>query len=538
MKVDPTRSADLEVIYTDDPEVVREAATEDYTQHVVPRSWRMSPLPLASAWWALASAMFWLILGALVALTVGTVDAIIGMVLSVIAYGAVNYVLSAYAARTGTTVNLFSRGLFGYAGGVLAPLLVAVISIYFATFEGSVIAVAFHEYFGGVDLKIWYLIVVAYSVPLVFGGVRVFLDKFNGLLFPFYVIGLVVAVVWTVQAHGTGGDWLTWRPDEIQVSGPGWFWAFTVYMGDWVLMMFTWDYARFGRTSRRDIRVNGWLTFGPGFYMFTILVNGLIGIFIALTIPSKGQLTELSGVLGMVQLMGLTAVILVWISQTRINTANFYVATTNLENVAARVFKLKLSRVTWAIIVGAIVYVVMLSDVFSFLLAALRYQSVLTVTWTACVLVWIAWGWFRGPSAEHTEWRPGRVTLFNWGGLSAWAAGTAVGMVMLSVGDDSSWTATWALPLSFVVSALVELLVLALSGPERTVMQRPRDPRKEVDDPWEARIRCHRCGKFYLAVEMDRDPSHGHQAICAGDAQASPTFYRHARSEARGSTGR
>ncbi|WP_344006111.1 hypothetical protein [Streptomyces thermocarboxydovorans] len=180
----------------------------------------------------------------------------------------------------------------------------------------------------------------------------------------------------------------------------------------------------------------------------------------------------------------------------------------------------------------------MLSDVFSFLLAALRFQSVLTVTWTACVLVWIAWGRLRGPSAEHTEWRPGRVTLFNWGGLGAWAAGTAVGMVLLSVGDDNSWTATWALPLSFVVSALAELLVLATSGPERTVMRRPRDPREEVDDPWEARIRCHHCGRFYLAVEMDRDPGHGHQAICASDAQASSTFYRHASSEARGSAGR
>ncbi len=58
--------------------------------------------------------------------------------------------------------------------------------------------------------------------------------------------------------------------------------------------------------------------------------------------------------------MGLTVVILVWVRQTRINTANFYVATTNLENVAARVLKLKFSRVTWAIVVGVIVYVVVL----------------------------------------------------------------------------------------------------------------------------------------------------------------------------------
>jgi hypothetical protein len=32
------------------------------------------------------------------------------------------------------------------------------------------------------------------------------------------------------------------------------------------------------------------------------------------------------------------------------------------------------------------------------------------------------------------------------------------------------------------------------------------------------RIRCNRCHRSYIAVEMDRDPSRGHQAICASCA--------------------
>ena len=52
--------------------------------------------------------------------------------------------------------------------------------------------------------------------------------------------------------------------------------------------------------------------------------------------------------------------------------------------------------------------------------------------------------------------------------------------------------------------------------------ERAHDPRDEVDDVWQDRIRCHACGKSYVAVEMDRDPAHGHEAICAACATSSP----------------
>ncbi len=521
----------LEVTHHDDPQVLREAATEDYSSHVVPRSWRLGPLSMFGAWWALASAMFWLIIAALVALTVGTKDAIIGMVLSVVVYGAINYVLSVYAARTGTTVSLFSRSLFGSNGGVIAPLTIAIIATYFAVFEGSVIAVAFQHYFGAMDIKLWYLVVVLYSVPLVFGGLRVFLDKFNGLLFPFYVLGLGAVTIWATIKFDVSANWLTQQPDTIAVSGPGWWWAFTVYLGDWVLMMATWDFARFARTTKRDSRINGWFTFGPGFYLFTILINGIIGIFIALTIPTDGPLSEISGVVGIVQLMGIWGLLFVWVSQTRINTANFYLATTNLENVSAKVFKLKLPRIAWALIVGAIVYVIMLSDVFTYILAALRYQSVLCVSWTACALVFLACTRKRHQNTGP-EWRPGRVRPVNWRSFSAWAVGTGIGMIMLSVDEQTSWTATWALPAAFVISAIGEWIALSTGKTDVAELRRSHDPRTEVGDVWEARVRCHRCAKAYVALEMDRDPSSGHQAICAACAQASGAFLKAAHREA------
>lgn len=53
------RLSPLELSRTDDPEVLAEAARDDYSLHVVPRSWRSSSPKVALAWSAVMSAMFW-----------------------------------------------------------------------------------------------------------------------------------------------------------------------------------------------------------------------------------------------------------------------------------------------------------------------------------------------------------------------------------------------------------------------------------------------------------------------------------------------
>ena len=60
--------------------------------------------------------------------------------------------------------------------------------------------------------------------------------------------------------------------------------------------------------------------------------------------------------------------------------------------------------------------------------------------------------------------------------------------------------------------------------------RRPNDPIDEVKHAWEARVRCHRCEKSYVAHEMDRDPSGDHAAICAACA-TGPAFHAAAREE-------
>lgn len=525
-QADKKKLPELDVSQSDDPRVVKEAATEDYSLHAVPKTWRSSRGSLAMAYYALASALFFVIVSATIALAVGSVNTIIGMVLASLVAGGINYAISNYAATHSLNVAQFSRHIFGLAGASIATLILGLTAVYYAVFESSVIAQVFNAYFGGIGIAGWSLVVVLYSVPLVIGGVHVWLGKFNGALLPLYVLGLIVAVVWTIAEYGYSNDWITYQPEAASaIAGPGWLFAFTVYMGNWVLMMVTMDFGRLGRPE--DGRFHGIFTFGPVFHLLVWGLNGLIGLFLIFSIPTEGELSELTGVLGLVGLMGLVGVIFVWVSQTRVNTLNYYLASTNLENLFARVFKIRLSRVVWMVIVAVVVYVLMLINVFDYMLQALRVQGVLIVSWVGITLVHIVHDRLRGTGPEF---RPGRVRRINPAGVSAWVVSSAVGLGLIF--GTGSFGATFGPPLAFVVAMAVYAAALLVAPKRWFTILRPHDPRDEVSDMWEDRVRCGACDRYYVAYEMDRDPSAGHSPVCAACAAASPSLVGSAHEEA------
>lgn len=334
----------------------------DLSTLAIPDHARMPPFALTMAWWAVCSAVFYIVVGATLALTYGARNALIGMALSVVSYGIVNSIISRYAIRTGLSVALFSRVLFGSAGAALATLIFFATAIYYAVFEGSVIAVAAHHQFPALDYKWAALIVVCYSVPLVFGSVQHWLDKFNGVLLPFYLFGLLAAVGLATAEYGYHAAWLDFGPAGGAPAG-GWWQCFVYYMGIWVLMMFTFDYARFGRKA--DARYHGRFNFGMPFYLVTFLVNGAAGIYLVSTIPGLGTLSEVSVVLALLKLMGVWGLLFVWVTQSRINTANYYLATVNMQAFFQKVAGLRAPKFVWAVVVGAVVYALMMADILS-----------------------------------------------------------------------------------------------------------------------------------------------------------------------------
>ena len=513
----------LQVSYVDDPRVVKEAATEDYTTHVVPLSWRSTKKSLSMSWYSLVSGMFYLVTAATLAAVVGTVDTLIGIVLAVGVFGVLGAVFSGYAAKTGLTVALISQRVFGASGSIVAPLILAATSIYYAVFESSMIAHAFSAIIGGIDIRVWYAIAVAMNLPLVMGGIRRWMDKYNAVLLPVYWGGLVLVIV-LAALQADSSAWLVHMPEQAaHLAAPGWLYAFFIYLGVLVLVMFTVDFARFGKPE--DARINGTFTFGPVFYVFVYLANGLIGIFIAYAAGLSGAVSSTAIVDFIVTLLGGWGLFLVWVTQARINTANFYVASTNMEALWTRLFRTRLPRVWAVLICGAITYVIMLTDVLNYVLVALAWQGAFIASWVSILLVHIIAN-SAGDKNGLPEFRPGRLARFTLG-AGIWIGTSLAGALLYQFGGP--FGATWSTPLTFVLGAVLYAVAFKAQS-SRTLLRRANDPRDEVDSIWEARVRCHSCDHSYIAVEMDRDPSEpGQPAICAACAGLSRSYLRACR---------
>src|SRR5882757_9812212 len=156
--IQPSRDRDTVVALVtrtdDDPAVLADAAVDDYALHVVPPTWRLGRAKLAIAWSSTAAALFWVVLAALAASIVGTSQALLGMAIAAVFYGLVSYFLAKVAAETGVTLATLSRSIFGSIGVPIASLIFVVVATCLAIFEGSVLAVAFHTYFGG-SVYLW-----------------------------------------------------------------------------------------------------------------------------------------------------------------------------------------------------------------------------------------------------------------------------------------------------------------------------------------------------------------------------------------------
>lgn len=426
-----------------------------FSDRPVPRDQRMGRLPLTMAWWSVCSAMFYLFVAASLALAYGSVNAIIGLVLSVIVYAAINAVLVRHAIRTGLSVSLFSRILLGQTGAAVATLIFFATAIYYAVFEGSVISVALNVY-TGIAYPVAALIVVIYSVALIFGSIQNWLDKFNGVLLPFYAIGLVAAVGLAIAEYGYSGDWLRLGPPG---GAPlGWWHSFVAFMGVWILMMFTYDYARFGREEDADFHAR--VNFGAPFYLVAFLLNGLAGIYLAASLPHDGAVSELSVVFALLKLMGLGGLLFVWISQTRINTANYYLAAVNMESFAQTAFRLKLPKAVWAIVVGLICYGLMLADVFAYILQALAWQGIFVVAWVAIALVHIRAEGPEGAAHDRLHFRLSETPAVNPAGLGAWIFGAGIGLILHFGGPVAAGLSA---PATFVAAAACYAILLRLS---------------------------------------------------------------------------
>jgi purine-cytosine permease-like protein len=498
----------LKTRITDDPQVVAEQTANDYSNHVVPVSARIGRWQLTMSFWSLLSAMVWLFYGALVASLYGSVNAVIAIVLSVATYSVMGRFFTRWGLRSGLNSTMLTRRMFGTAGAFLTALLVAANTTYYAVFESSTLAVAFQYYTPSWDIRVWYAIIVVAMLPLMLGGVQTWMARLNGILLPFYAVGLVIVLVMTAVSF-PGSDWLAFQgivPSEGRPY-PGWLLGFVLYMGIWLLMPTTQDFARFGKVT--DEKFHSSVTFGPVFYLCLFLVNGLAGIFLVRAVIPAEPAAETGVVVAILSASGVVGLILIAVSQTRINSLNYYLASANWDRLWTGLTGRRVHRAVWVVFVAVLVFLMMLTDVFGYLQTALTWQGVFLVSWVAVALTHYAL--MPQDRLPGPEFRAQRLPAVTWG-LGVWVVSAAAGIIAAEApGVPAVFSAVPAL-VALVIAVVLYSLV-ALLAPAGVEMNKP-DLRNEVEDPEQTWVECHICDRSYIALEMDRDIHAGLAPIC------------------------
>jgi hypothetical protein len=241
------------------------------------------------------------------------------------------------------------------------------------------------------------------------------------------------------------------------------------YFGLQLLMMCTLDFARFGRTA--DNGYLGLFAFGLPFYVIAFLFNAVVGIFLA----AEAGLANVSETVVMdvclAVLGGPVGLFFVWATQTRINTANYFLSATNVQAFFRDIARIRLPRVLCAVIVGALVLAFLLStNVLKYILIAVNYQAVILTAWVGVALAYIlrqgrssqvdvAAG--ANMSAGEAGASNSQPPVFSATGLIAWTASAAIGLATVHAGGG---IATLSVPVTLAVAVLGYWLPTARSA--------------------------------------------------------------------------
>src|SRR5690606_37167393 len=176
-------------------DLYQEEATSDFTFDRVPREERkMGWLSITNITFGIATAIFSFQMGSVMALQFGAVNALISAGYAIIVAGILGSIIVYLSAKSGMSVNLLSRGGFGYIGASLTSLNYAPNFITYCAFEGMILVAAVHAYFPAIP--VWLLIVIFGSlvIPLNWFGIKQLdkLQKWSLPLFGLFLIPLIV----------------------------------------------------------------------------------------------------------------------------------------------------------------------------------------------------------------------------------------------------------------------------------------------------------------------------------------------------------
>ncbi|MFG3720779.1 purine-cytosine permease family protein [Streptomyces massasporeus] len=450
---------------------------EDYTLRFAPRSYRRwTPMVVATTALGGIAYMADFSIGAGIGLAHGTGNALLAIAVAAVVIFVTGFPLAYYGARYNIDLDLITRGSgFGYFGSVLTSVIFASFTFIFFALEGSIMAQGLKL---GLGLPLWlgYLVSTLMVIPLVVYGMTA-LSKLQVWTTPIWLLLMVGPLVYLVATDpGTVDRFLAYTGTD----GDGGINTASVLLGAGVCLSLIAqigeqiDYLRF-MPPKTEANKRSWWTAvvmaGPGWVVLGALKQA-IGVFLAVYIIAEvgasaapEPIQQFKGAFDAMMPSWLVvplAVVLVVISQIKINVTNAYSGSLAWTNSFTRVTRRYPGRMVFVLVNLGFALALMEADMFSFLNSILGFYSNCAIAWVVTVATDIGINKYVLKLSPHApEFRRGMLYAVNPVGVVAFvaASGLSIAMYFHALGDTlQPYSPVAAAVIAFVLTPLMAVV--------------------------------------------------------------------------------
>ena len=495
---------------------------EDYTLRFAPRSYRKwsAGVVATSALGGIAYLADFSI-GANIGIAYGTVNAILGILVAAVVIFATGFPLAYYAARYNIDLDLITRGSgFGYYGSVVTNVIFATFTFIFFALEGSIMAQGL-ELGLGIPLWLGYAISTLLVIPLVVYGMKA-LSTLQVWTTPLWLVLMVIPIVYLVVSDPSSVSTFLSYAGESGTEGTS---VASVMLAAGVCLSLMAqiaeqiDYLRFMPPRTAENRRSWWravILAGPGWVVFGAVKQAL-GLFLAVYLIASLDAADVANepvhqFLGVYEQMmpawlaTALAVVLVVISQIKINVTNAYSGSLAWTNSFTRVTKRYPGRLVFVFVNLAIALTLMELTMFDFLNSILGFYANCAIAWIVTVATDIAVNkYLLKVSPKVPEFRRGMLYAVNPVGFVSvvLSAGLSILVFFGGLGETIQ-------PYSPVVAVLVAFLatpVLGMATRGRYYLRRTDDGLSSPyfdgeGNPSGEVMTCHVCRQPYERPDM------------------------------------
>jgi purine-cytosine permease-like protein len=434
---------------------------------------------------------------------------------------ATGFPVAYYGARYNIDLDLITRGSgFGYYGSVVTNVIFATFTFIFFALEGSIMAQGLKL---GLGIPLWlgYAASTLIIFPLVVYGMKV-LSSLQVWTTPLWLLLMAAPFAYLVISHPDSvGQFFAYRGQHDTAPSAGSaLLAAGVCLSLIAQIAEQIDYLRF-MPPRTPANRRSWWTWmilaGPGWVFFGA-VKQILGLFLAVYL-----ILNVAGSAGianqpvhqfleiyrnfMPHWLALTvAVVLVVLSQIKINVTNAYSGSLAWTNSFTRVTKRYPGRLVFLGVNLLIALILMEADMFDFLNAILGFYANCGMAWVVAVASDIVFNkYLLGLSPKKPEFRRGMLYAVNPVGFGAMilAAGTSIVAFFGGLGEGLRPYS----PLVAIGIALVMPPILAVATRGKYYLRRTHDGidmpmYDDLGNPSGEHLKCHVCHHGYERPDM------------------------------------